>query len=82
VFFVSQSLLVSADSGRDNDIKRSFAKSCDSGYSLTCLKLDMVSLVDKITDTEKIDIVPGVSVVKDLTENDTKTSEIVAGMDY
>jgi Protein of unknown function (DUF1676) len=67
--------VASADIGRD-DIK----KSCDNGYSLTCLKLDMVQLVDKITDTEKFDIISGVSVVKDPSENDTKTSEIVAGM--
>jgi Protein of unknown function (DUF1676) len=66
--------VASADIGRD-DIK----KSCDNGYSLTCLKLDMVQLVDKITDTEKIDIITGVSVVKEPSENDTKTSEIVAG---
>jgi hypothetical protein len=65
-----------ADIGRD-DIK----KGCENGYSLTCLKLDMVQLVDKITDTEKIDIINGISVVKEPSVNDTKTSEIVAGMD-
>lgn len=61
-------------------MKRAFTRDCDTGYSLKCLKLDAVSFIEKLTETEEYGLLPGVSVVKDASANETKTAEIVAGI--
>lgn len=63
-------------------MKRAFTRDCDTGYSLKCLKLDAVSFIEKLTETEEYGLLPGVSVVKDAAANETKTAEIVAGISY
>lgn len=57
--------------------KRSF--DCDSSYSITCFKLDIVSFLESATQNKEYTLIPGVSVVREAAVNDTKTAEIVAG---
>lgn len=56
------------------------AKDCMKSYSSTCLKLDMVAFLDKISEQKSLGILPGVSVVKENNSNDIPTSEIVANL--
>lgn len=58
--------------------KRSLAKDCESSYSPTCLKLDIVSFIERMSDTKDFTILPGLSVVKEAESNKTKTAEVVA----
>lgn len=53
-------------------------KACEKKYSVTCLKLDIVSFLERISDQNEYNIVSGVSVVKDADKNITKTAEIIA----
>lgn len=65
----------------DYETKRAFPRDCDSGYSMTCLKLDIVSFIDKLAETKEYNVLSGVSVVREFGNlNDTKNAEIVAGM--
>lgn len=66
---------------KDYEIKRAFPRDCDSGYSLTCFKLDLVSFIERMSDTKEYFIVPGVRIIRDV-KNATKNSEIVAGKLY
>lgn len=64
---------------KDYDIKRSFERDCDAGYSITCFKLDIVSFIEKMSDAREYNILNGISIVQDPTLNHSKNSEIVAG---
>ncbi|KAK0183037.1 hypothetical protein PV327_001115 [Microctonus hyperodae] len=55
-------------------------KDCVKSYSATCLKLDMVAFLDKISEQQNLGILPGVSVVKENISNDVPASEIVANL--
>jgi hypothetical protein len=46
-------------------IKKIMSKGCAHRYTLTCLKLDVVSLVDRLSETDKYQLLPGVIVVRD-----------------
>lgn len=58
--------------------KRSLARDCEGTYSPTCLKLDIVSFIERMSDTKDFSILPGLSVVKEADSNKTKTAEVVA----
>lgn len=67
-----------------NDIpseKNGSAKTkCESAYSLMCLKLDILSLIDKISTTNKeFNIASGVVLVRENNPNKTQNSKIVSG---
>lgn len=64
---------------KDYELKRAFPRDCDSGYSFTCFKLDLVSFIDKMSDTSEYTVVPGIRLVRD-AKNSSKNSEIVAGI--
>ncbi|XP_065076879.1 uncharacterized protein Osi16 [Ochlerotatus camptorhynchus] len=53
-------------------------KICGNRYSVTCLKLEIVSFLERISDQNEYSLMSGVSVVKDTEANVTKTSEIIA----
>lgn len=53
-------------------------KICGNRYSVTCLKLEIVSFLERISDQNEYNLMSGVSVVKDTEANVTKTSEIIA----
>ncbi|XP_012228113.1 uncharacterized protein Osi16 [Linepithema humile] len=55
-------------------------KDCGKSYSATCLKLDVVSFLDKLSEQQDIGILPGVSVVKENSSTDVPTSEVVANL--
>lgn len=52
-----------------------------SRFSLDCLKLDLVTLLENMSDTKEYRIGSGLSIVQDAsaTVNRTKNAEIVAG---
>lgn len=63
---------------KDYELKRAFPRDCDSGYSFTCFKLDVVSFIDKMSDTSEYTVAPGIRLVRD-AKNSSKNYEIVAG---
>lgn len=56
-----------------------FSRDCDVGYSVKCLKLDIVSYIEKLSNKEEFNVLPGVSVIREANSNENKTSEIVSG---
>lgn len=61
------------------DMGRSFGLDCDASYSLSCFKKDIVSYIEKLSTNDEVNIMPGMSVVRDETANTSTTSAIVAG---
>ncbi|XP_066247968.1 uncharacterized protein [Euwallacea similis] len=59
-----------------SELKKSLSKNCDD-YSLTCLKLDVVSWVDKLNENEDIAVLPGVSIVRENNSDKLTTSDLV-----
>ena len=52
---------------------------CESAYSLMCLKLDILSLIDKISTTNnEFNIASGVTLVRENNPNKTQNSKIVS----
>lgn len=60
------------------DFKRSLSRDCATTYSATCLKLDIVSWVDKLSEEEDYSVLPGVSVVRENGSARANTADIVA----
>lgn len=64
-----------------SEFKKSFSRNCDTGYSLTCLKLDIVSWVEKLNEEENYSLLPGVSIVREnVTSRNANTADIVADL--
>ncbi|XP_030768087.1 uncharacterized protein LOC115891686 [Sitophilus oryzae] len=63
---------------KPSETARMFSKNCNSAYSFTCLKLDIVSWVDKLNENDDYSVVPGVSIVKENNINSTNTADLVA----
>lgn len=58
---------------------RSLAKDCSSGiFSPTCLKIEAISLLEKLNSKEELRLLPGVTVVKEEKENGSKAEEFAA----
>ncbi|KAL0105072.1 hypothetical protein PUN28_016604 [Cardiocondyla obscurior] len=55
-------------------------KDCGKSYSATCLKLDVVSFLDKLSEQPNIGILPGVSVIKENSSADVPASDVVANL--
>lgn len=53
-------------------------KNCENSYTTTCLKLDLVSWVDKLSEEETFNVLPGVSVVRENSSERQSTADIVA----
>ncbi|XP_068898517.1 uncharacterized protein [Tenebrio molitor] len=78
--FLLKSALTSENAAKSSDrsdLKKSLARDCATSYTSTCLKLDIVSWVDKLNEEDNYNVLPGVSVVR---ENGThpNTADIVA----
>ncbi|KAF3424480.1 hypothetical protein E2986_06031 [Frieseomelitta varia] len=56
------------------------SKDCGKSYSATCLKLDVVSFLDRLSEQEDISILPGVSVIKENGSASMPASEVVANL--
>lgn len=62
------------------DSKSSMKSKCDSAYNFTCLKLDILSLIDKISSANtEYQLTNGVSLVREENINKTQNSKIVSG---
>ncbi|XP_044268618.1 uncharacterized protein LOC123013848 [Tribolium madens] len=59
--------------------KKSISRDCANSYTTTCLKLDIVSWVDKLNEQDDYSVLPGVSVIRE-NPNGTNpnTADIVA----
>lgn len=83
VFFslvlVSSCSLISGGVTPSEDMARGFGLECEGSYSLACFKKDIVHYIEKISSLDEVNILPGMTVVKDESANVTKTSEMVAG---
>lgn len=61
------------------DTKGNAKLKCDSAYSLMCLKLDILSLIDKISTTNtEFNIASGVTLIRENSPNKTQNSKIVS----
>ncbi|KOB71117.1 putative Osiris, partial [Operophtera brumata] len=61
------------------EIPRSIGKDCSNGiFSPTCLKIEAISLLEKLSSKDEIRLLPGISVVKESTENGSKAEEFAA----
>lgn len=67
------------ETGPEN-LANNLNKDCGKSYSATCLKLDVVSFLDKLSEQEDIGILPGVSVIKENGSADVPASEVVANL--
>ena len=79
VVLVSACSLISAGVTTEEVFGRGFGMECEGSYSLSCFKKDIVSYIEKLSSLDEVNILPGMTVVKDETANVTKTSQIVAG---
>ncbi|XP_066582265.1 uncharacterized protein [Prorops nasuta] len=61
-------------------IAPTFNKDCNKSYSSTCLKLDVVSFLDKLSEQDNIGILPGVSVVKENGSANVPAKDVVANL--
>uniref|UniRef100_A0A182R853 Protein osiris 16 n=1 Tax=Anopheles funestus TaxID=62324 RepID=A0A182R853_ANOFN len=53
-------------------------KMCDQRYSVNCLKLELVSFLERVTNQKEYNLMAGVSVVRDPGANITRTADIIA----
>ncbi|XP_018334529.1 uncharacterized protein LOC108743456 [Agrilus planipennis] len=63
-----------------SEYKRSLPRDCGSKYSVTCLKLDVVSWVEKLNEEGNYNILPGVAIVKENGTSTTNTAELVSDL--
>lgn len=68
---------VPTTSDRSETKKTTLNKDCSNSYTPTCLKLDIVSWVDKLNENDDVDGIPGVSVVRE-NGKQVNTADIVA----
>ncbi|XP_059050564.1 uncharacterized protein LOC131845512 isoform X1 [Achroia grisella] len=58
---------------------RAMGKDCSSGiFSPTCLKIEAISMLEKLGSKDELRLLPGVSLVKEAKENDSKSEEFAA----
>lgn len=58
---------------------RSLGKECTGGiFSPTCMKIGAISILEKLNLKEELHLLPGISVVKESKENDSKAEEFAA----
>lgn len=63
-----------------SDYKRSFGKDCNHSYTSTCLKLDIVSWVDRLNENDNVSVFPGLSIVRENVSARANTADIVADL--
>uniref|UniRef100_A0AAR5P5W2 Osiris 16 n=1 Tax=Dendroctonus ponderosae TaxID=77166 RepID=A0AAR5P5W2_DENPD len=61
-----------------SDYKKSLTRDCGNVYTATCLKLDIVSWVDKLNEEDDYNVIPGVSLVRENGSARASTADIVA----
>lgn len=53
-------------------------KDCEKNYSATCLKLDVVGLVDRLSEKESLSVAPGVTVERENGSARANTADLVS----
>lgn len=71
-------IVVADEVNATSNSARAFSRDCSKSYSTTCMKLDVVSFVEKLSETENYSILPGVSMIREKDAVVPKTSEMVA----
>ncbi|XP_050304722.1 collagen alpha-1(XVII) chain-like [Anthonomus grandis grandis] len=61
-----------------SEYKKSLSRDCANVYTATCLKLDIVSWVDKLSEDDDFNVMPGVSLVRENGSARSSTADIVA----
>ncbi|OWR47636.1 Osiris 16 [Danaus plexippus plexippus] len=60
---------------------RAMGKDCSNGiFSATCLKIEAISVLEKLSSRDELNLLPGISVVKESKENDSKAEEFAADL--
>lgn len=54
-----------SDDAASDIVRKVIAKGCARKYTMTCFKMDMVELVDLLSETKRYQLLPGVAVVMD-----------------
>ncbi|KAL3268035.1 hypothetical protein HHI36_007168 [Cryptolaemus montrouzieri] len=63
----------------DENVKpEKFSRDCGNSYSLTCLKLDIVTFVDKLSEQDNYSVFPGISLIRENSTSRTNTAEMVS----
>ncbi|XP_045780337.1 uncharacterized protein LOC123877564 [Maniola jurtina] len=58
---------------------RAMGKECPNGiFSATCLKIEAISMLEKLSSKDELRLLPGISVVKEVKENGSKAEEFAA----
>ncbi|XP_063389509.1 uncharacterized protein LOC134675224 [Cydia fagiglandana] len=58
---------------------RAMGKNCSSGiFSVTCLKIEAISALEKLSSKEELQLLPGITVVKEKNENGSNAKEFAA----
>ncbi|XP_063541918.1 uncharacterized protein LOC134750629 [Cydia strobilella] len=58
---------------------RAMGKNCSSGiFSVTCLKIEAISVLEKLSSKEELQLLPGITVVKENNENGSNAKEFAA----
>ncbi|XP_061723587.1 uncharacterized protein LOC133529793 [Cydia pomonella] len=78
--------IVALPTDRDNTVEptmetaaRAMGKNCSSGiFSVTCLKIEAISVLEKLSSKEELQLLPGISVVKEQNENGSNAREFAA----
>lgn len=71
-------VLVSAQEPQQASGANKLTKDCENKYSATCLKLDVVSLVDRLSEKESLTVAPGVTVERENGSGRSNTAELVS----
>ncbi|KAF2887155.1 hypothetical protein ILUMI_19018 [Ignelater luminosus] len=61
-----------------SDFKKSLSRDCANAYTTTCLKLDIVSWVDKLNEEDDYSVIPGISVIRENGSARANTADLVA----
>lgn len=73
-----QSNEVPGKDSETSDAKKPISRDCANAYTATCLKLDIVSWVDRLNEEDSYSVVPGVTVVRENGSARSNTADMVA----
>lgn len=60
------------------DFKRSLQRDCSKAYTTTCMKLDLVSWVERLSEDDNYQVLPGISLVREGETGRANTADLVA----
>lgn len=60
------------------DFKRSLQRDCSKSYTTTCMKLDLVSWVERLSEDDNYQVLPGISLVREGESGRANTADLVA----